>query len=220
MKTIKLLTLCAAMLALTGAAHAVTVASYDVTGAQGSGFGGWAHAYDGSIAADGSGTYTYSGGSGTLNDGVVPTNEGAAQLFALENNATITLHLSELSQLSAITIFGGTLPNNSIPGTLSGWSVTIGATTMAFSSTDFGPGCESGLCSDSVSLVGSGLDLLATDTVTLSSFSGGWSGYYDIGEVTVNGNLAAAVPEPETYALMLAGLGAMGAVVRRRRALR
>ena len=36
----------------------------------------------------------------------------------------------------------------------------------------------------------------------------------------VNGNssIAAAVPEPETYAMLLAGLGLMGAVVRRRRA--
>ena len=30
------------------------------------------------------------------------------------------------------------------------------------------------------------------------------------------GAMAAAVPEPETYAMLLAGLGLMGAVVRRR----
>lgn len=31
-----------------------------------------------------------------------------------------------------------------------------------------------------------------------------------------NGGIAAAIPEPETYAMLLAGLGLMGAVVRRR----
>jgi hypothetical protein len=38
------------------------------------------------------------------------------------------------------------------------------------------------------------------------------------GDIGSPGAIAAAVPEPETYALMLAGLGLLGAVVRRRRA--
>jgi len=36
--------------------------------------------------------------------------------------------------------------------------------------------------------------------------------------ITGNSSIAAAVPEPETYAMLLAGLGVVGAVARRRRA--
>ena len=42
-----------------------------------------------------------------------------------------------------------------------------------------------------------------------------YSGRYDMGLDDVR--MTAAVPEPETYALMLAGLGALGAVARRRK---
>ena len=105
------------------------------------------------------------------------------------------------------------------PGTLTGWSVTIGGNTQAFTSTGFGASCTSGLCSDAVSLAGSGLELLSTDTLTLSNFQGGWYGYFSAAEITVNG-VAAPVPEPETYALMLGGLGVMGLLARRRRSSR
>ncbi|MDP3126696.1 MAG: PEPxxWA-CTERM sorting domain-containing protein, partial [Thiobacillus sp.] len=47
-----------------------------------------------------------------------------------------------------------------------------------------------------------------TRTVDLGNYLGAQNGAV---------NLAAAVPEPETYAMLLAGLGLVGAAVRRRK---
>ena len=216
MKILKKLAIGAAALALVGGAQAVSISSYDVTGAQLSGFGFWSHTYSGSIVGN-----TYSGGSGTLNDGIIPTSEQNNQLFLMADAPTITLHLNALTTLSSIEIFGGNVgSSNLVAGTLTGWSVTIGANTVALGSTDFGPSCFSGLCNDRVNLVGTGLDLLATNSVTLSGFTGGWFGSFNAGEITVDGAAAMPVPEPETFALMLAGLGVVATMARRRRSVR
>jgi hypothetical protein len=50
------------------------------------------------------------------------------------------------------------------------------------------------------------------------TFVGKWSGVPE-GEkwvTTQNGNVTLAVPEPETYAMLLAGLGLIGTIARRR----
>jgi hypothetical protein len=55
-----------------------------------------------------------------------------------------------------------------------------------------------------------------TPTVRDSSSSTGWD--FLIDDVTFKGNgLISGVPEPETYAMILAGLGLMGYVRRRRK---
>ena len=43
---------------------------------------------------------------------------------------------------------------------------------------------------------------------------------WGLNSVEISGNLAAAVPEPETYAMLLAGLGVIGLMSRRRAAAR
>jgi len=62
-------------------------------------------------------------------------------------------------------------------------------------------------------------------TITASSFEGyvphlkvDWNGSENNYNL-VSTNMVAAVPEPETYAMFLAGLGAMGFVARRRQKL-
>ena len=52
-------------------------------------------------------------------------------------------------------------------------------------------------------------------TIRFSTFGLDPAAQFDVGIDKVE--LAGAVPEPETYALMLAGLGALGWVARRRR---
>lgn len=46
----------------------------------------------------------------------------------------------------------------------------------------------------------------------------GGDGYFSVSEFQADGVMVAAVPEPETYAMLLAGLGILGAVARRRKA--
>ncbi len=57
---------------------------------------------------------------------------------------------------------------------------------------------------------------------TFGTYFGGMlvSAYIDYLEAATDGAIQTAVPEPETYALMLAGLAALGFVVRRKQALR
>ncbi len=68
-----------------------------------------------------------------------------------------------------------------------------------------------------------GLQLLTTFAPGTSSYAGTGSAYatggtirYDM--VALSGSVISAVPEPQSYALMLAGLGVVGALARRRKA--
>ena len=75
------------------------------------------------------------------------------------------------------------------------------------------------LAFDSVTLNGTPFDL--TDALPVIIEVIGKAGSFTTGKANYQGSLAltaAPVPEPETYALMLAGLGAVGFAARRRKA--
>ncbi len=193
-------------LALSGAAVAgPVITTYDVKQASVKGTGGWNHAYDGMINVLGSGKAHYTGGSGTLNDGVFGTSVSTTQLFQNYANVSITLNFDQFYKFDSLSIFGGSFAGNSIPGTLTGMSVTIGDATVALTSTAFG------MNGDLVKLVGTGLELQRANQITLSKFKGGPS-YMSIAEITASGTFApeaSKVPEPGS--LVLLGLGALAA---------
>ena len=206
-----------------GSAHAVTITGYDVSGASASGDGNWGHTYTGAITPSGA-YFDYSGGSGTLADGIVPDGATNNQLFRMASIPTVTLHLSATTLVSSIEIFGGNVPNNGLPGTLAGWSVSIGNSTVALAGIPTGAAiCGFGThpCNAVVHLVGTGLESIATTTVFLSQFTSNVQGFtsFNIGEITVDGALAPpAVPELDTWLLTALGLSVIGVVARRRRA--
>jgi len=193
-------------LGMTTAAYAAPIiTSYDVINADRAGFGGWNHFYNGSKIANDSGRFNYSGGSGTMNDGSHGTSEQNTQLFGSRAATVITLYLDQLYTIESLSIFGGNYFNNRIPGTITGMSVTIGGSTVALGSTDFG------VKADFVNLIGTGLEMLATDRIVLSNFRGTYSTHMSIAEIEVAGSeLVNKVPEPGS--LLLLGLGVLAAI--------
>ncbi len=209
--------------------HAAVITSYDVANARESGFGCWTHVYDDDgIVANGDGTSNYSGGSGTLNDGLLGTSHLDTQLFCVSDSPSITLHLDSATNVSEIKLFSFDTLLNRIPGNLVSVDVTIGDVTVLVTANGFGPATLTQSNSNELLLLlDSGLTSVAAETVTLSGFqaTGSWSDFFSISEITVAGNAASGssgpsvVPEPASLAIWLwgacSGLGAMA--VRRRK---
>lgn len=213
------------------ASQAVTIVGYDIRNADRSGSAGWSNTYDGEIgpSAEGiRGLVDLTGGSGTLNDGIVPDSIFNNQLF-ISNfslpNASITLYFDGLVNVGSIEFvnsdFFGSI--NSVPSTIASATATVGGGDFIETVAGIGFGAV-GLSGSNVStrfdFSNSVISEFAVDSIRLSNFfvrpsASNPRGTFSIGEVIVNEPDIAPVPLPASGFLLIAGLGGM--IVARRR---
>jgi hypothetical protein len=210
-----LLVLAGVMLMSSGA-HAQTIVGYNITNARPSGYGGWSHSYNGTIAAVGGGLFNYTGGTvGTLNNGLVTSSVSENHLFEVQDNSVITLFLNGTYSLSSLLIRGGTANNSGI-GQLTGATLAFGGGSAQMTSTPQNPSCQLGnFCDDFFDFSVSSLANRSGTTVTISNVTSAFA-EYNIAEIVLVGSPTTTVPEPASFMLMAAGLGALGVVARRR----
>lgn len=183
-------------------ADTVSISTYDIIDSPESGAGGWSHTYSQPFVPTGIDPVqlvrlgTYTGGFGTLNDGVIGTSVSNTHLFFTGTRAkpVITLHLSSATFVDTIEIFGGDIDFNAIPGGLSQLNVTIGGSSLSLSTEPFGVLGASGTpVNDRVTLVGTPLAEIATDTIVLTDVVGVFE-QFSITEITVSGRPAVTPP--------------------------
>lgn len=201
-RSVHLVFLLTGALALGGTASAETVpiVSYDVSQTPGSGFGCWSHNYTGTkvdtghtvggsviCTPEGGHVFNYSGGSGTLNDGLVDTTHLLLTRTDEQGHVLqplITLHLGRMVTVNQIRLLKG---NNSFT-CISGAAAEITGTTVSFSN----PSPIEGDCRSVVLDLGpTALAVVPTSQITLKSFSASFFGspidQFGIGEIEVDG---------------------------------
>jgi hypothetical protein len=202
-RNVHLVLLLTAALALGGTASAETVpiASYVVSQTPGSGFGCWSHNYTGTkvdtghtvsgsviCTPDGVGhVFNYSGGSGTLNDGLVNTThllltrtDDQGQVL----QPSITLHLGKVVTVNQIRLLKG---DNSFTCIAAAAAEINGITVLFSNPSPIGGDCRSVV----LDLGPTALAVLPTSQITLKSFSASWFSQpidqFGIGEIEVDG---------------------------------
>lgn len=214
-------------IALTSRAFAgpIAITSYDITNAMIAGTGGWSHTYSGVITQLGNGVANYSGGSGTLNNGVIETNHPITQLFNYpqQTSPVITLFFDGFYTIESLLIYGGNFLGNSIPGTLTGLNISINGISENFSTSGQGLFSNGRYADDFASLTGSSLQGLVTNQISLSGFTSTWgTNTFSIAEISISGEVAqlpapASVSAPASLGLLGLGLMLMASLRRKAR---
>jgi len=211
----------ALLLSLSCAANAIpiVITGYDIDNTYVSETGGWRHSYTGIITPVSGGIANYSGGSGTLNDGIIGTSVLNTQLFnyPTDSSPVITLFLDDFYTINSLLIHGGDFLGNTIPGELTGLDVTINSTLESFVTVPQGPTDGTRYADDGISFGGSSLDGLVTNSIILSGFDSTWSSFntFSITEIELDGELASSVPEPSAILLLGLGLAGLGLAVKK-----
>lgn len=203
-------------------ASPITITSYDIDNANLSGTGAWTHTYSGTITPTSTGISNYSGGTGTLNDGVISSSVLNTQLFnyPTDSSPAITLNFDAFYSINNLLISGGNFLGNAIPGNITSLDITINSITENFSTASTGLTLGNRSADDFIDLSGSSLFNLSTNSILLSGFiSSGFNGIqntFSITEINLDGK-TASVPEPASLGLLV--LGFIGLVLSRRKKL-
>lgn len=196
-----------ACLAYTGAGAALPPDSYSMPNGGTGSFNYWDESYDG-IGCKTCDFAPLTGGTGDLTDGVIATQNwivveppaGNGPYVGWSINPTITFHWDEQVTLDAATFwFDDSNGNGSVrpPSSV----VVNGSTFLVPDPAGSAP----------FAFTASGLSFTGNDLVVTINRRDVWMFLSE-----VQFDAVAAIPEPQTYALLLAGLGLLGFAARRR----